>query len=501
MDFIERLRSLGPIHGKLISLDVTSLFTNVPIDFVLNNLKEAAESNIFSPPIPIDEFCELIRICVDATVFTFDNQVYKQKFGVAMGSPLSPILANLCLEFLEKQYIQTMPDNIKPILWVRYVDDIFIIYQQDEEAFNEMLHRINNILPTIKFTVEQEVDGAIPFLDVYVIHDKYSNEFRFKVYRKQTNAENYIHFFSSHSPSVKDNIVSNMFSRALKICDPLYLKEELDHIFKTFFDLGYPLHFLEKCLSKAKRKYYLDTPPVVSEEKRVSLPYSPGLLSVQKTINNINNKEGEKKKVNITFKYNNTLRSKLVRNRDKIISKEGVYCIPCLDCSQCYVGETGRDLDVRLEEHRSDCRLGKNYSAVAHHSLDVGHRIGFKKSEIVYKCHDRQTRRTVEGALIGLNKTFHNNKGFNSESRYINSTICQALKIRNYNKISATLSTAASPLLPQVPVIPDIPGLLGTGAYAENPDNNIPPEPPDIAQGGQHPNDGPRRRSERIRNR
>ena len=94
MDFIERLRRLGPIHGKLISLDVTSLFTNVPIEFVLNNLKEAAESNIFSPPIPIDAFCDLIKICVDATVFTYDNQVYKQKFGVAMGSPLSPILAN-----------------------------------------------------------------------------------------------------------------------------------------------------------------------------------------------------------------------------------------------------------------------------------------------------------------------------------------------------------------------------------------------------------------------
>ena len=236
------------------------------------------------------------------------------------------------------------------------------------------------------------------------------------------------------------------------------------------------------------------------EEKRITLPYSPGLLNVQNTINSINHQEEEKQKVSITFKYNNTLRNRLVRNRDKKTSKEGVYCIPCLECSKCYVGETGRDLNTRLEEHRSDCRLGKNYSAVAHHSLDVGHKIGFNKSKIVYKCNDRQTRRTVEGALIALNNTFHNNKGCTSENRYINSTICQALKIKNYNRISATLSTAASPLSPQVPAIPGLPGSPGTGTYAENPDNNIPPEPPDITQGGYNPRTATRR-SERIRNR
>ena len=162
-DFISRIRALGPTAGKLISLDVTALFTNVPIDFVMDNLKRVANSNLFQPPIPIDQFCELVRLCVDATIFTFEGEVYKQRFGVAMGSPLSPILANLCLEFIEEYHIKPLPDDIKPFIWVRYVDDIFIIYQHDLEAFNNLIHEINNILPTIKSTVE-EVNGQLPFL-------------------------------------------------------------------------------------------------------------------------------------------------------------------------------------------------------------------------------------------------------------------------------------------------------------------------------------------------
>ena len=246
-DFIDRLKQLGPVRGKMMSLDVTALFTNVPLDFVLNNLKDAAEADLFNPPVHIDIFCELIKLCVESTIFTFDGVVYKQKFGVAMGSPLSPILANLCLEFLEKNYIKTLPEDIRALFWVRYVDDVFIVYEHNEEKFSEFLNHINNIIPSIKFTVEQEENGKIPFLDVLVIHDSINLNFSFSVYRKPTNTEGYIHFFSRHSKTVKQNVVTNMFSRALRICDPLYIDEELLHIEKSFIKLGYPPHFIRKC--------------------------------------------------------------------------------------------------------------------------------------------------------------------------------------------------------------------------------------------------------------
>ena len=84
-DFIERIRNLGNCRGKMVSLDVTALFTNVPLNFVLEHLHKKANEGIFLPPIPIEAFLELIKLCVGSTVFTFDGEGFKQKFGVAMG--------------------------------------------------------------------------------------------------------------------------------------------------------------------------------------------------------------------------------------------------------------------------------------------------------------------------------------------------------------------------------------------------------------------------------
>ena len=61
-DFIDKLKHLGPVEGKMVSLDVTALFTNVPLEFVLSKLKEKHEEGIVSFSIPIDAFLNLIRL-------------------------------------------------------------------------------------------------------------------------------------------------------------------------------------------------------------------------------------------------------------------------------------------------------------------------------------------------------------------------------------------------------------------------------------------------------
>ena len=317
-----------------------------------------------------------------------------------------------------------------------------------------------------------------------VMHDEHTNNFSFKVYRKPTNAENYIHFYSNHAMKVKRNIVTNMYTRALKICDATHLDAEFDHIRNSFTKLGYPQYFLNNCLSKAKQNYYNPKNDIKREAYRLTLPYSSQLLDIQKSIK-VANKHSTRQPVELTFNYNNTLRNRLVKNKSREEKDDvGVYCLPCLQCPSSYLGETGRSLSTRIEEHKNSCRLGKNYSAVVTHSLDVGHRIGFKEAEIVYKCQNRNIRRLVEGALISLNDTFTHNTSATKEDRIVNSLICQTLKIKNYHNIKATLCTsAASPLHPQVNGMP--------AASRDNEDHNIPPDPPDEVPG--------LRRSERIR--
>ena len=154
----------------------------------------------------------------------------------------------------------------------------------------------------------------------------------------------------------------------------------------------------------------------------------------------------------------------------------GVYCIPCLDCNQSYIGESGRGLEVRLGEHKRACRLGNSYSAVATHTLQKDHRIGFNNASIIHKCSNRNQRRIVEGALIALNNTFENNKSSTSEDKYINTQICINANIKNFNNIAATLISAASPLSSQVSMSSVNAGTPGTGAYAVG---THAPEPPD----------------------
>ena len=111
----------------MISLDVTALFTNVPLDLVLDFLRRKHEEGIFSPPIPISEFLDLIKLCTDSTIFTFNGDAYQQKFGVAMGSPLSPVLANICMEMFESEYLPLTTKRLRPSFGLHYVNDVFVI--------------------------------------------------------------------------------------------------------------------------------------------------------------------------------------------------------------------------------------------------------------------------------------------------------------------------------------------------------------------------------------
>ena len=94
-DFITRIKNLGYTPRRLVSFDVTALFTSIPLDDVLNFLEVKHSEGELPLPIPVKLFIRLIRLCVKSSIFLFDDKVYQQAYGVSMGSPLSPILANL----------------------------------------------------------------------------------------------------------------------------------------------------------------------------------------------------------------------------------------------------------------------------------------------------------------------------------------------------------------------------------------------------------------------
>ena len=195
---------------KLVSFDIKSLFANVTVDSLLHFMKNEFSDSVF--PINIEDFIELIRLCVCGAKFSFEDEFFEQKFGLAMGNCLSPVCSNLYMKFFEKYLLRTLilPDNV---IWYRYVDDVLCLWPEDLDNF---LSQLNNLVPSIEFSIEEEVDFKIPFLDVLIEREEHN--FKFTIYRKPTNICSYMHYYSSHALSIKLATFSGMFLRALKIC-------------------------------------------------------------------------------------------------------------------------------------------------------------------------------------------------------------------------------------------------------------------------------------------
>ena len=171
-------------HNYMVSYDIESLFTNIPleetIDIILKKLFPT--SNTFFHGFNRKNFKELLELAIYDSHFLFNDKLYKQIDGCAMGSPLGPILANIFMCSLESEFLESCPDSFKPSFYKRYVDDTFVTFQNEQQADN-FLKFINSRHPNIKFTMEVENNKSLPFLDILVNRQEGINT---SVYRKKT---------------------------------------------------------------------------------------------------------------------------------------------------------------------------------------------------------------------------------------------------------------------------------------------------------------------------
>ena len=103
----------------------------------------------------MDDIIELLDLILNTTYFTFQDVFYKQVTGSAMGSPVSPVVAEFCMEWLEGIAIATAPLDCRPSLWKRYVDDI--LEKLKSGQLDNLTSHLNTVDVTnnIKFTHEE----------------------------------------------------------------------------------------------------------------------------------------------------------------------------------------------------------------------------------------------------------------------------------------------------------------------------------------------------------
>ena len=152
----------------MASLDVDWLFTNVPLDETTGICTQGLfgnESTVCG--LNKKEISEMMSLTIKESIILFDMEFYSQIDGVAMGSPLRPTLANIFLCHHKKKWLNDCPNNLKPVFYKRYVDDIFVLFKKSEHV-QLFVNYMNSKHKNISFSYEIEKDGAMPFLDVNI---------------------------------------------------------------------------------------------------------------------------------------------------------------------------------------------------------------------------------------------------------------------------------------------------------------------------------------------
>ena len=219
MDFVEQVKNIKLQPQEcIVSYDVKALFTSVPTKSAVNIIKQLLEDDKElqqRTTMTVQNIICLLEFCLNNTNFIFQGNYYEQTEGAAMGSPLSPIIANIYMEAFEKQAISTAQHP--PIFWRRFVDDTFVVIQKTKE--DSFFNHLNSIDERIQFTREESrSDGSMPFLDTLVTING-DGSLSTKVYRKKTHTDLYLQWDSHHSIAAKYSVINTLHHRP-GLCAP-----------------------------------------------------------------------------------------------------------------------------------------------------------------------------------------------------------------------------------------------------------------------------------------
>ncbi|XP_055543038.1 uncharacterized protein LOC129728613 [Wyeomyia smithii] len=378
VDLVQQLEGFKIKRGEImVSFDVTALFPSIPVTDALKSLRQHLERSRV-PHHHMEAYLLIAEVCMNQNYFTFRGKCFKQTFGLSMGCKLSPLLANVFMSDFEEA---AGKENYCPRVWKRYVDDVFALVK--ERYLPQTLDLLNSRHNSIKFTVEREVEGKLPFLDLMITR-KEDGTLKFGIYRKPTSTDRYITADSNHFGGQKQAAFHAMAHRLFNV--PMEAEEfakEQQQICKAAEINGYDKRFVDKILGKQKRKQekqqITTLLPGSSEIKRISLPFYPKVTNrIKNTLRRLN--------FQIVHKSENTLRDLLCNLKDKVPPDEhsGIYRILCQNCPSVYIGQTRRKVKVRIKEHKHAVDNAKSCeSSVAAHTVTLDHQIDWKNAKII----------------------------------------------------------------------------------------------------------------------
>ncbi|XP_062704289.1 uncharacterized protein LOC134286653 [Aedes albopictus] len=341
-----------PEDHVIVSFDVISLFTNVPKELILRAIREDWDRIKEHTQINMYLFLEIVNFCLDNSYFMFRSQIYSQKFGTAMGSPLSPILADIVLNKLITTVVQSLDFVI--LFLKKYVDDFFIVLPRDK--VQATLEAFNNYNERLQFTVEEENNGRLPFLDILVIRND-DQTLSTEWYSKPISSGRLLNYHSFHPIQQKVNVVANFIKRVIGLTSTPNVDQIKRVVHAQLRRNNYPPSLINRLLyrsfgSNSLTRVEPEIEDHIGIDCYVALPYIPQLSeSIAKCL--------KKDYPRIKIANQNAKTAKIVYTKVKdpvesMLQHNVIYNIPCQNCDRCYIGMTSNKLKTRLSGHKSN---------------------------------------------------------------------------------------------------------------------------------------------------
>ena len=293
MDVVNVLESLKLGNSPnliLVSFDVISLYPSIPqgagIELVLQRVCPTVPPTSRRNPYK-NMLRDLLRIILGDNHFSFGQHFFTQKSGVAMGTKCAPHLANLFMATIEEKAL-TSWTGTSPTTWMRFIDDIFMIWEGDEAELACFHDHLNSQMTNITFTMEASATSAT-FLDLKIFKGaRFSTTgvLDTSLHIKATNPQTFLHFSSCHPLSTFKTVLRGELIRAIRCTSsPTTYITILDKLLRKFRWRGYPQLLLRQeagAISYTNRAKFLHPPERRALDQDVVLfssIFSPGVDS------------------------------------------------------------------------------------------------------------------------------------------------------------------------------------------------------------------------------
>ena len=176
----------------------------------------------------------------------FNSKYYKRVHGATMRSPLGPALATIFMCSFESKWLRDSSNDFKPVFYRPYIDDIFVLFSSPDHA-DKFREYLSSKHPNIKFSIEKEEDGFLPFLDINIFGE--NGKFATNVYRKKVFSGVYTNFKSFIPETYKLGLIKSLLFQCFSLCsDFIKFHHEIDKLKSILYKNSYPRDLVDKCI-------------------------------------------------------------------------------------------------------------------------------------------------------------------------------------------------------------------------------------------------------------